>query len=607
MVETRAQEEIAIETPGKRLLIAEDNPVTHDLLKLFLGQHGHQIDIAQDGEQAFRALQHNVYDIALLDYHLPKMNGLEVANAFKKANKQGNKPIFVAITADPDGLLANEDNDGIFDQIIPKPLDIHEVCTLVEKLSDHESKPSDNSPYAILTNGSPLEITVSGPASGSAHTTQSRCRRAAIETLGYEFLRLPDDINSVRLSARGMQAVREDSAFDAILVTAPAAAKDLAPLWQKRRLHLLPVIDQTGSLGSCADLGEADLGYGEGTKLERLVRQFHERRAELHHDLVITDDTGEKLLGRAYVAGGFLQAFHDPRLPGVIAHNTILDESTLVGETRRLIGEGFLQQEFFDRVHVCDRCHASRFNVREECVKCRSANLFEEPYLHHFKCAYQGAESDFRQADALVCPKCRQELRHFSVDYDKPGSLVRCLNCGHAGSDPAVGFKCLDCDAHFDGDAVVSQDAYTYTLTDKALSFLVTGRAFLGPAQQKLRFSDLPLGLIVALNGEARRYNEEKTPFSLLDISYQKEREIVREHGPRQFGASRDLILETLRNTLTKDGEVIRGHTSDYALLKGIGPGKTEKDIPQLRDTITMDIKLDLGVRIHVFGPEDFT
>ncbi len=590
---------------GKRLLVAEDNPITQDLLKLFLGQRGHHVDIVQDGEQALHALQQTSYHVALLDFHLPRMDGREVALACRSDCDAEKQPWLVAITADVDGLIAQDDEAKVFDQIIPKPLDIHEVCSLVESLPDRNSLQTDADPAAPGQQPQ-VEIIGFGQVADSSQLSQTSRMQSWIDALGYTFLRWPEDINSTRLSARAMHAIQGDETFDALLVNAPVRVEELAPVWQKRRLHLLPIIDVTGSLGNYADLGVADLGYGKDNRLERLIGQFHQRREELHRDLQFTDETGEKLLGRIHVAGGHLQAAHNPASSLLVSYNTTLESSSLLHATAKLAEAGFLRREFYDRLHVCDRCQSSRFNVREECASCRSANLTEEPYLHHFRCAYQGVESDFKQGEALICPKCRQSLSHFSVDYDKPGSMVRCRDCAHTTSEPAVGFICLDCGSHFDGDAIASRDVYSYALTDQALAFLKIGRAYLGPAQQTLRFSDLPLELVVALNSEARRYNEDRTPFSLFDISYENEREIVREYGPRQFKQGRDLILENLHSLMRSKDTLVRGPTADYALIADVNPDEAREETIKLQKAITRDLRLDLGVRMHVFGPEDF-
>ena len=41
--------------PARRVLVAEDNAVTNDLLRLLLTERGHDVDIVADGEEALRA------------------------------------------------------------------------------------------------------------------------------------------------------------------------------------------------------------------------------------------------------------------------------------------------------------------------------------------------------------------------------------------------------------------------------------------------------------------------------------------------------------------------------------------------------------------------
>jgi hypothetical protein len=226
--------------------------------------------------------------------------------------------------------------------------------------------------------------------------------------------------------------------------------------------------------------------------------------------------------------------------------------------------------------------------------------------MHHFRCAYQGIESDFRRGDKLICPKCRQALSHFSVDYDKPGAVMLCGRCRHTSSEPTIGFVCLDCSAHVDSDAAAARDAFSYELTEEGTAFLQMGRALRGPTQQSMRFSDLPLDFVVALNGAAKTYNEIRTPFTVLNLSYENEREIVREAGMRQFSQARDLFLEKLRNLLRDKGIVIKGRSYDFCLLAGLAPSEAEGSVSKIRDEATSGIRVDLGVKIRVFGPEDF-
>jgi hypothetical protein len=296
-----------------------------------------------------------------------------------------------------------------------------------------------------------------------------------------------------------------------------------------------------------------------------------------------------------------------------VTYNVLLDGHTVINEASKLVKSGFLSPSFFDRVHVCGNCGSSQFNVREECPECRSSNLREEPYLHHFKCAYLGPESDFRRGDDLVCPKCRRELTHFGSDYDKPGTMIVCGSCGHQTSEPMVGFVCLSCGHHTDGDTIPTRDIQSYALTDKAKGFLEAGNAFLGFTQQSLRFSDLPLDLVVALNDEAKKFNENGIPFALLNISYQNAREIDKEHGPRQFTQLRNLFLENLRRTLrdevssVEDPKIVKGQSYDFALLQQTRANDVRQRIEQITAKASEKLKLDPGVAITVFGPEDLS
>ena len=584
--------------PGRRVLVAEDSPTTHEILKLLLTQRGHHVDIATDGEQALEALRHNHYDVALLDFHLPKMDGLTVATTVKSELSAHARPRLIAITADLPGLLAHTADCENFDLVMPKPLDIYRIGQLVEEQAElGDEKQSE-----------PLEpgrqsVSSLAPAAIAAAVRQP----FAIEGLGYEFLLWPEDIDVRRLSARAMQATLGDPRFDAILITRPVSGEALASLWERKALFALPIVDLTGTLGRMADFDGADLSGTETERLGRLIRDFQDRRARLHRDLILSDKLSEKLLGRMFVANRPLTAAFDPRYRHLAAYDIPLGRRLVTREAEALCEHGLLKREFFERFHICPSCNSYRLHVREECSQCRSSDLSEEQYLHHFRCAFQGPEADFRRGDELVCPKCHHELTHFGFDYDRPGTMVVCGSCGHAASEPSVGFVCLDCGVHTDSDVAATRDVFSYQLTDQGVSFAEKGGAVLGYARQALRFADLPLELVVALNAAAKRYNEDKTPFALVNILYRKESEVVAEFGARRFAQARDLFIENLRNALAKRNTVVKGQSHDFALLEAIGPEQAQVDFAHLKERASRTLSVDLGAMFQAFGPEDFS
>ena len=94
--------------------------------------------------------------------------------------------------------------------------------------------------------------------------------------------------------------------------------------------------------------------------------------------------------------------------------------------------------EFFSKAHFCGHCDCAFLNFKESCPDCHSVDLKIDELVHHFKCAYTGELSEFKQGEALVCPKCERHLRHIGVDYDKPSIVYRCNGCSLTFQNPNV-------------------------------------------------------------------------------------------------------------------------------------------------------------------------
>ena len=115
------------------ILVAADGQATKNLLKLLLTQRGHRVDLVDDGGRALKALLDRRYDIALVDFILPTMDGLRVVAEFKSSPAAvGGSPHFIGITADAAGFMAHPDNWRTFDLVIAKPIDLTNLGTVVE-------------------------------------------------------------------------------------------------------------------------------------------------------------------------------------------------------------------------------------------------------------------------------------------------------------------------------------------------------------------------------------------------------------------------------------------------------------------------------------------
>lgn len=79
-----------------RILIVEDDPTLADGLTRSLDQSGYAVDRAANGEQANTMLQDAVYDLAILDLGLPKLDGTEV---LKRLRQRGGRTPVLILTA----------------------------------------------------------------------------------------------------------------------------------------------------------------------------------------------------------------------------------------------------------------------------------------------------------------------------------------------------------------------------------------------------------------------------------------------------------------------------------------------------------------------------
>jgi CheY-like chemotaxis protein len=114
-----------------RLLLAEDEPVTRQVLGLMLTRSNYYLDFAEDGLKAVDMWEKGEYDLVLMDVQMPKLSGFETARAIReKERERGVHTPIVAMTAhafkeDEHMCLA-----AGMDAYISKPIDLKELLQL---------------------------------------------------------------------------------------------------------------------------------------------------------------------------------------------------------------------------------------------------------------------------------------------------------------------------------------------------------------------------------------------------------------------------------------------------------------------------------------------
>ncbi|MDB6130735.1 MAG: hypothetical protein JWM04_1842 [Verrucomicrobiales bacterium] len=115
--------------PGGSVLVVEDNPVNQKLILLMLKKLGFQADMAENGEEAIRAVHHKTYKAILMDYTMPVMDGMETTRLIRQreAAQQTVATFIIGVTANT-GI---EDRDNCIaagmDVYLPKPLTLEKL------------------------------------------------------------------------------------------------------------------------------------------------------------------------------------------------------------------------------------------------------------------------------------------------------------------------------------------------------------------------------------------------------------------------------------------------------------------------------------------------
>ncbi len=114
-----------------RILLAEDDPMLGDGLRVGLGQIGFKVDWVRDGAAAERELTSGDYAAAVLDLGLPMKDGLDVLRSLRLRKISTPLLILTARDAVPDRIQGLE--LGADDYVV-KPVDLHELGARLRSL-----------------------------------------------------------------------------------------------------------------------------------------------------------------------------------------------------------------------------------------------------------------------------------------------------------------------------------------------------------------------------------------------------------------------------------------------------------------------------------------
>jgi DNA-binding response OmpR family regulator len=112
------------------ILIVDDNRDACAMLSKLLSALGYQTDVAHDGREALALVANENYGIAIIDYLMPGLNGVELFRQMRAIRSDlagvfltGHTTIDVVFPAIEAGIL----------RVLPKPADFEELIPIIEE------------------------------------------------------------------------------------------------------------------------------------------------------------------------------------------------------------------------------------------------------------------------------------------------------------------------------------------------------------------------------------------------------------------------------------------------------------------------------------------
>ncbi|MEQ1635402.1 MAG: response regulator [Methylococcales bacterium] len=149
------------------ILLAEDNAINQQLAVRLLEKQGHKVSIANNGEECLvKVFEHN-YDLVLMDFQMPIMDGLE---ASRRIRQQGLTLPIIAMTANAmKGDRERALEAGMTDYLT-KPIKVNELFDVISRyFPELEAKGSVPDKPAELIQTLSLEIEAVSSENSAAH------------------------------------------------------------------------------------------------------------------------------------------------------------------------------------------------------------------------------------------------------------------------------------------------------------------------------------------------------------------------------------------------------------------------------------------------------
>jgi signal transduction histidine kinase/ligand-binding sensor domain-containing protein/DNA-binding response OmpR family regulator len=246
---------------GKRLLVVDDNSTNRRILTLQAESWGMMVEAVGSGKEALERMgSGKVYDVTILDFNMPGMDGAELAIRIRKLRDPLRLPlVMLSSSASNKREIARSEGENLFEAFLTKPIKPSQLfdilCSIFEGKPTKVRKRAPSRIDSELANDLPLRILLA-----EDNTVNQKVALRILDRMGYRA-----DIASNGLEA--IEALRRQQ-YDVVLMDVHMpemdgleATREICRNWSKEkrpRIIAMTANAMQGDREKCLEAGMDD-------------------------------------------------------------------------------------------------------------------------------------------------------------------------------------------------------------------------------------------------------------------------------------------------------------------------------------------------------------